>query len=49
MKTERKKIASMEYGNIVFRSVPHHALVPEVGVSQNSSQFAQVAQMRNLR
>ena len=27
MKMEWKKIASMEYGKIVFHSIPYHALV----------------------
>ena len=31
MKMEWKKIASMEYGKIVFHSIPYHALVTGTG------------------
>ena len=29
MEMEWKKIASMEYGKIVFHSIPYHALLPK--------------------
>ena len=36
MEMEWKKIASMEYGKIVFHSIPYHALVV-AGVRANNS------------
>ena len=36
MEMEWKKIASMEYGKIVFHSIPYHALGPQntFGITQ---------------
>ena len=32
MEWERKKIASVEYGKIIFHYIPYHALVPEAKI-----------------
>ena len=39
MEMEWKKIASMEYGKIVFHSIPYHALLSETPVRSYKFQY----------